>query len=365
MKDYIFQNDWNEVKRFLPAGWMSQALKLNALQRRRGFSSPSALLRTLMIYLHNGASLKDTCALAKAEGIASISHIALSNRLKSSYDWLRWMTFALSKNSMAISEPPNWLKGRLVKAVDATVISESGSTGTDWRLHYSMNLFDLSADQYYLSDKYVGESLAKFEVNEGDVWIGDRAYCHLKEFQRVINAGADFIVRYKHKSFVVVENGQEVCLLSKLKKLKIGQIGDWTFDIKRKKDIQSLKVRVCALKKTKDQAEKAIKSYKRLASKRQTHVSTEVVELQEYVIIVTSIEQNISAENILELYRSRWQIEIAFKRMKSIMGLGQLPKKDPQACIAWLQGKIFIAALIERIANEGELFSPWGYPIRG
>jgi hypothetical protein len=38
------------------------------------------------------------------------------------------------------------------------------------------------------------------------------------------------------------------------------------------------------------------------------------------------------------LYRSRWQIELAFKRMKSLMGLGHLPKKDPVSCRAWLIG---------------------------
>jgi len=30
--------------------------------------------------------------------------------------------------------------GRRVRAVDATAISEQGSTGTDWRIHYAINL---------------------------------------------------------------------------------------------------------------------------------------------------------------------------------------------------------------------------------
>ena len=67
------------------------------------------------------------------------------------------------------------------------------------------------------------------------------------------------------------------------------------------------------------------------------------------------------APAVLELYRLRWQIELAFKRMKSIMGLGHLPKKDPASARAWLHGKIFASLLVERMVQAAETFSPWGY----
>ena len=57
----------------------------------------------------------------------------------------------------------------------------------------------------------------------------------------------------------------------------------------------------------------------------------------------------------------RWQIELAFKRMKSIMGLGHLPKKDPASARAWLHGKIFASLLVERMVQAAETLSPWGY----
>jgi hypothetical protein len=54
---------------------------------------------------------------------------------------------------------------------------------------------------------------------------------------------------------------------------------------------------------------------------------------------------------VLEYYRLRWQIELVFKRMKSILGLGHLPKKDPISSQAWLEGKLFVGLLIERMIH--------------
>ena len=71
-----------------------------------------------------------------------------------------------------------------------------------------------------------------------------------------------------------------------------------------------------------------------------------------------------SPEQILELYRLRWRAEIAFKRLKSIMQLGQLPKTDPESCRAWLYGKMLYALLCHAIVDKGRSFSPWGYLLK-
>ena len=65
------------------------------------------------------------------------------------------------------------------------------------------------------------------------------------------------------------------------------------------------------------------------ASKKQKKVSPESWEAAQYFFLWTTLAKSFAASGVLELYRLRWQIELAFKRMKSIMGLGHLPKKDP------------------------------------
>ena len=60
-------------------------------------------------------------------------------------------------------------------------------------------------------------------------------------------------------------------------------------------------------------------------------------------------------------YRARWQIELAFKRLKSLVQLGHLKKHDEIAARAWLQGKLLVAFLVDALLVTAERISPWGY----
>jgi IS4 transposase len=66
---------------------------------------------------------------------------------------------------------------------------------------------------------------------------------------------------------------------------------------------------------------------------------------------------------VLQVYRLRWQLELVFKRAKSIMGLGQLPKYSDASSQAWLNGKLLVAMLVEKLWQHAEHFSPWGYDL--
>ena len=152
-------------------------------------------------------------------------------------------------------------------------------------------------------------------------------------------------------------------LLKNLRTLKEGDIGDWNVYFE---DIEGgkTKLRLCAIRKSKAAIEKAIKAIKRRASRSGTKPREQTLELAEYFNIITSVNRyKLKGEEVLSLYRARWQIELAFKRLKSILELGHLPKKDPESCKAWLHGKLVVALLVERIFQEAESFSPWGYPL--
>ena len=66
---------------------------------------------------------------------------------------------------------------------------------------------------------------------------------------------------------------------------------------------------------------------------------------------------------MLEWYRLRWQVELIFKRFKSLARLGHLPKYDDDSAQAWLYGKLLVALLVEKVLRDARAVSPWGYDV--
>jgi IS4 transposase len=103
-----------------------------------------------------------------------------------------------------------------------------------------------------------------------------------------------------------------------------------------------------------------------LRQERGEGLQAQTLELAEYVVVLTSLRPaEVPAAQVLGLYRGRWQIELVFKRLKSLLGIGELAKYDPDSAKAWLQAKLLTALLLERLQREAFLFSPWGYPLLG
>ncbi len=359
-----WNENWRCLKRFLPEGWEEMARPLGAWRRQpRSIASSEALLRLLLIHLADGCSLREAVVRARQGGVADISDVALMKRLRASGEWLRWMTMQLLQRRGASVARPAWLSAYNVRAVDASVVCEPGSTGTDWRVHYSLRLFDLQCDEFYLTGPRVGESFRRFKVAPGDLLLGDRAYGHLKGFRHVLAHGGHFISRLKNKAFGLCEaSGKAISLTQLLAPLEVGGQGDWPLLAQAKKQT-GLPLRICALRLSEEAAEQAIRRARREQRKKQRSLNPETLALHRYVVLAVSLPDAVSAEQVLELYRARWQIELAFKRLKSIMGLGHLPKEDEESAKAWLQGKMLVAFLAQAIVDEGRFFSPWGYPL--
>ena len=79
------------------------------------------------------------------------------------------------------------------------------------------------------------------------------------------------------------------------------------------------------------------------------------------MLFTTVPVSSFSTTEVLEWYRARWQIELVFKRLKTLAELGSLPKYDDQSARAWLYGKLLIALLGQKLERLGSAISPWGY----
>jgi IS4 transposase len=82
--------------------------------------------------------------------------------------------------------------------------------------------------------------------------------------------------------------------------------------------------------------------------------------MNNFIVLVTSIlDPHVSAKDILELYRLRWQIELYFKRLKSLMGFGDVPNKKETHIKIWLNAKLAVAIMLEIMTAQVD-FSPSG-----
>ena len=226
-----------------------------------------------------------------------------------------------------------------------------------------MRLFGLQADQFVISRPDIGESFTNFRVAADDLYIGDRAYGRLKGIRHIVKCKGHYIARLKNKSFKIVDSKlNELNLPTALGRLRVGEIKNIRVVAEAKKQ-SSLKMRICAIRKSDGEAEKSIEKALEECSKKQRRINTETIELHRCIILVSSLPETVTAKRILDLYRIGWQMEIAFKRFKGILGLGHLPKTDEASARAWLHGKMFVALLAQAVIDEGRFFSPWGYPI--
>ena len=101
-----------------------------------------------------------------------------------------------------------------------------------------------------------------------------------------------------------------------------------------------------------------------IAAKKQRKPHANSLEAAGYVMLFTTLPSSLlGAQQVADLYRHRWQIELAFKRMKQLLRLGQLPHKDPQAARSWILAKLVVALLLETLYRTSIAISPWGYRI--
>jgi hypothetical protein len=349
--------EWEVIERVLPGGWQEAARETGALRRARGFKDAAALLRVLLIHLVEGCSLRETAVRADAGGLAKASDVALLGRLRGCGPWFRWMVEQMSRRLSRTAQEV--VAGKRVRLVDATVVCEPGATGSTWRIHYMIDLSTLACEQLEVTRPDAGETLTRFAVHKNDVLMADRGLAHRRGIRHVVEHGGDVVVRSNMGGVPLEDDrGHPIALLPKLRKLAVGQVRAWPARVRD--DRGTIPVRVCALKKSAAQRRKAQAKLREVAARKGRQLQPETLEAAGYVVVLTTLP-DVSAQQVLELYRHRWQIELAFKRLKSLLQLGHLKKTDPVGAKAWLQGKLFVATLIETLIAVGERFSPWGY----
>jgi hypothetical protein len=313
-------------------------------------------LRLVLAYCWGWRGLRLTAAWAEAIGLVSLSNVALLKRLRNSADWIerlvcRVVSAGAREAGLAAA------RGRPVRLVDATSVAKAGrdarESGGRWRIH---SVFDLASERFTtfeLTDESGAEVIDRAEVVPGEIRVGDRAYLQPNRIVRVRDAGADIVVRAGWNNARWLDgDGSRLDLIALLKRSRGKGFIDRPVWIKGSAK-EPIALRLVAIRKPKQQRDLAIEKLIRHARDKGRNLLPETLIAAEWVIIITSLDRDeypLSA--ISALYRLRWRIEIAFKHLKSGVGLVGPPGEDVRSAKTHILCNLLLALLTEPLIAD-------------
>lgn len=330
------------------------ARKTKAFLRPREISNAVDLLRLILAYCLGDKGLRLTAAWATSVGLVDISSVAIHYRLRKSGDWL-----ALLVGRLLASAGPQASRGRLIRIIDATTVPKKGPVARKknelWRIHGAFDLPQERFGHFEVTDQHGGEALDRIPVVAGEIRLADRAYMQPERMARLIEAGADFVIRAGWKSARWRDaEGRSINLISLLRKAAPRGLVDCPIWIKPRRGA-SLALRLVAIKKPAQACAEARRKAHKNARRGGHQLSKQTLEAADWVILVTSLApDDFATDDILALYRLRWRIELAFKRLKSLIGLKGPPAADERSARPHILAHLLLILLLEPLVDELE-----------
>lgn len=348
----LLDDRWPALLAGLPASFdlAATARSYRAFLRPREIRCAADLLRLGLAYGLGKLSLRSTALWAGSTALATMSDVAVLGRLRNAAEWFGALVQAMLAERVALPTPL-W-HGHRLRLVDATTLSQPGSAGTDWRLHVAYDLAGGGMTAVTLTDGHGGESLGRVAWRAGDIGIGDRGYAKAGDLRRAREAGADLIVRIGWKALPLsTAAGEPFDLFAALRRLPAEDaVGH---EVIVRTGSAGLPVRLIAKRKTADAAERSREQRRRRSVRKGTTPDPRSLEAAGYLFVITTLPADrFLPEAVLSLYRLRWQIELAFKRLKSLLRIDALTAKDPKLVKAWISCNLIAALLVETLARH-------------
>lgn len=349
--------DWELLRSYLPEDWEAHGWRLGAIRYANKIQTAEQLLRLLLVCGGVGLSYQRTAEVAVSQLGASLSKVAVFKRLRRAEPWLDWLVAALLRPRLEAQTPQAYR----FRAVDASTVA-SPRAKVQLRLHYSLDLGGLRAETALITDEHEAESLEHFAAAPGEVLLGDRVYAKAKGLAHVVDAGAEAIVRLGRTSLSLYDSaGQKLDVLSLVRGLVGYEAGEWAAWFPHPDGSgRRIAGRVCAVRLSPPAALKARAKLGRKGRKPRE----KTYEMAGYFVLFTTSAQ-LALGEVLAWYRARWQVELAFKRLKSLLGVGQVPDLSPTSALVWLKLKMVYALLLHAYLDQAGAFSPWGHRLVG
>jgi hypothetical protein len=317
------------------------------------------LLRMALCYGACNLSLKATAAWCRLNGSARMTQWGVLNRLRNCGDWL----LELVNCKLCERAPVEPIVGYRVHLVDATRVAPPGCKGKAHRVHALYDPFAGRLVDVDLTDASGGEHLSRFAFGPDDLVVGDQGYATPRGLAGVVASGADFLVRTNANNVPLLwPDGKPLDFLALLQ----GLTGTTPveFDVRTRGDkrhgIESVACRLVVHRKSDEASQKARNKVIAEAKRKNRTPKESTLEACKFVLVLVSCKrEKLNTVRVLELYRLRWQVELAFKRMKSLLNLDVLRAKDPRLVRTTLLAKLLATLLVEEFAAKAKVAVNW------
>jgi hypothetical protein len=349
----MLTQDWESVNEQLGIDLETTAREAKAICRNREIRSAKDLLRMNLFYAISDLGLRLTGAWALLCGIGKLSDVAVLNRLRHSQRWLGQLVGRLlAKHCQAAENLP----GVRLRLIDATCLSQPGSKGTSWRIHMSYDIGNLCIDHVEVTDQHGGESLERFPAQANEILVADCGYAFASGMSPILASGAGLVIRINWRNVkVFTPEKRRFQIIPWLKTISGASMQSVLFETPQ----GWFTLRLVAVPLPPQKAEMARRKVRQRYQRKQKQVSQETLFAAGFVLLLT----NLPAEDwptplVLALYRTRWQIEIVFKRLKSLLHFDHLRAKDPHLAQSYIFSKILIALILDQKINHWSAFFP-------
>jgi hypothetical protein len=347
LQSALHEDDWEYMRTLLPADLEESARRTSALVRCRNVRDAASFMRVALAYAVSDLSLKDVAAWASALQLAEITGPGLFYRLRQAEQWLEQVL-----GQILSEQVPQAAGGFRLRVVDATVINGPGQKAVQWRAHVSIHPTTGSIRAVELTDDSGGEKFGRHRFGAGDVVLGDRGYATARGVYAVRQQEAHVVVRFNPATLRTCDEKRRRIYLAE-KQAVIPKVGAVEFKI------------TIPVPPPATGSHKTWDSSKAIAWIPARAVAARTRTGDVTWLLSTLASKQMPAIGILGLYRVRWQIELLFKRLKSLLHLDALPSREGPTAKSWMLARLIAAALAQRLVQPCGPLSPWGYALRG
>jgi hypothetical protein len=346
--------DWNTLLSYLPRDYEQLALDhrvLNTQWSNAKVTDAKTLLRLILLHVGADMPLRQTVALIAESGGPKLTQVWLHKKMRKAQPYLADMVKRMVSDVGKQATPERWAGYEMV-CLDGSTVSSPGSEGTDARIHCVVRLHDLRISDVRVTDSSEGETLRRFIWEPGQLVIVDRGYSNAPGIAWTVDHGADVLVRVNRGALPLHDSDAESI-----------DILDWCRDLPGHRAIErsvtiayvvgklrrELKGRLIGFRLPDDEAKEA---RERVRREEGPSVTAEHLEAAEYVVLFTTAPtERLSAARCIEAYRLRWQVELQFKRWKSLCHFDRLPNYLDATICSWLTAKVLLGMLLDKFGS--------------